>query len=234
MQDTDLKTKEKLDQSTFRFNLLPEIDIVNEDLPEGRVYYRRAFPSIRVPSVTTLISRSNEFDFSYLEKWKAKVGKEVAEQTSTKAKLRGTAIHKLCEDYIYSRPLKAMPINLADFQKLKPILDSSLEIVYGIEHPLFSEKLGTAGRTDLIAQWNGLDRIIDFKTSKRKKKAEDIEHYFVQMAIYALLIADQHKKVITEGVIIVSVYNDEPQVFEVNLLKYMKKAMRVISYEANI
>lgn len=220
--------------SQFTFNLLPEIDIVNEDLPEGRVYYRRAFPDIRVPSVTTLISRSNEFDFSYLQKWKDRVGLEAAEKISTQAKIRGTAIHKLCEDYMRGKPMiKAMPINMADFIKIKPILDSNLQVIYGIEHPLFSEKLGAAGRTDLIAQWNYLDRIIDFKTSKKPKKETDIEHYFVQMAIYALLIADQHKKVITNGVIIISVDNDEPQIFEVDLLKYMKKAMRVINYDAS-
>ena len=79
-------------------------------------------------------------------------------------------------------------------------------------------------------QWKNKNSIIDFKTSKKNKRIEWIEHYCVQEAIYALLVADQHKMVITNGVIIMSVDNSDPQIFEVDLLQYIPKALQILGW----
>jgi ATP-dependent exoDNAse (exonuclease V) beta subunit len=66
----------------------------------------------------------------------------------------------------------AMPINKFDFRKLAKHIDANIDNIYGVEYPLYSYKLRTAGRTDLIAQWQGTNAIIDFKTSRNYKKEE--------------------------------------------------------------
>jgi hypothetical protein len=174
----------------------------------------------KLPSVTTLLKFSNKFDNSSLNAWKKRVGKEEAAKVSNQAKRRGSAIHNLAEKYLNNEEAYAkgaMPFNLAAFRKLQKVLDENVICVYGIEFPLFSKKYKTAGRADLVAFWgkepHGEISIVDFKTSKRPKKEEDIQNYFVQAATYAALFEELCKCPISQIVVIVLVDHEEPQVF---------------------
>ena len=55
--------------------------------PEGNAY----------PSITTILGILKG---DSIEKWRARVGAEEANRISTQAANRGTAVHKLCEDYL--------------------------------------------------------------------------------------------------------------------------------------
>ena len=78
-----------------------------------------------------------------------------------------------------------MPTFKSDFYKFKSLIDKSLGTIYGIEMALWSHKFHVAGRSDCIAEWDGKLSVVDWKTSRKIKKREYIENYFLQGTFYA-------------------------------------------------
>jgi hypothetical protein len=146
--------------------------------PEGNKY----------PSITTVIGKGS--DNSWLEEWKERVGEEQVKKVSGQASRRGTAVHELAEEYLKNNPRYTkghMPANIASFYQIKPILDKHVNNIYGLEVPLYSDKLRVAGRVDCLTEWDSQLSILDFKTSKRAKAREDISGYFIQTSAYAYM-----------------------------------------------
>ena len=186
--------------------------------PEGNTY----------PSITTVLSILNK---DKIKEWRDKIGEEEANKISTQAGVRGTAVHQLAEDYINNEKdwsKGAMPFNLFAFNQIKPILDKSLNNVWYQEEFLYSDKLECAGQVDCIAEWDGELSIIDFKTSRKPKKEEWITNYFIQAAFYAAAFYERTGVSIKQGVIVITVDNDEPQVFKIRTMDYLPhfKAVR--------
>lgn len=188
-----------------------EIQDVYED---GKRYYITPDGN-RYPSVTTKISE--KFGTHYLDAWRARVGEAEADRISNIAKTRGTAIHNLCERYILNDPKYTkghMPVNIATFKEIKPVLDQYLGKIYGIEYPLWSDTLKTAGRTDLIAEFDGKLSIVDYKTSKRRKEEDHILNYFVQATTYAHMVAERLNIDVPKQIaIVIAVDEDTSQLF---------------------
>jgi genome maintenance exonuclease 1 len=88
-----------------------------------------------------------------------------------------------------------------------------IDNIHYIEQALWSERIGLAGRVDLIAEWDGVLSVIDFKTSKKIKKSEDIQDYFAQCTAYSGMYEEQVRVPIEQIVIIMAVENEEPQIF---------------------
>jgi genome maintenance exonuclease 1 len=78
---------------------------------------------------------------------------------------------------------------------------------------MYSDYLRVAGTVDCIAEYDGTLSIIDFKTSRKPKKKEWIESYFMQTAAYAVMFEEMTKKPIKQLVIMITVDGSEPQVF---------------------
>lgn len=172
--------------------------------PEGKAY----------PSVTTVLGSAG--DKQWYEDWIARVGKETAEKITRQAGRRGTAVHEIAEKYLLNDPdyLKGqMPANISSFKYIKPYLDENVGLIAGLELPLYSDLLRVAGRSDCIAKWKGKWSIIDFKTSKREKKHQDIHNYFMQGACYATMFFERTGKVIPQIVIIITVDDSPAQIF---------------------
>ena len=170
----------------FNHELVNEIDITTESI-EGKRYY--VLPDGRkFRSVTTVLS--DALDKTALYEWRKRVGDSEANKISTQAARRGTAVHSIAERYVLNEDnyiKDAMPSSVDSFNSLKSILDSSVGTVYGVESPLYSVALNTAGRCDLIAEFDGTLSVIDFKTSAKYKKKEWITDYFTQCSSYALM-----------------------------------------------
>jgi genome maintenance exonuclease 1 len=62
---------------------------------------------------------------------------------------------------------------------------TKIDELWGVEVALIAKGL-YAGTSDAIGVYEGEDAIIDFKTSKKIKKREWIEDYFMQGCAYAL------------------------------------------------
>ena len=203
--------------------VLPKL--TRETTESGRKYFTpegNAYPSIT--TVLGILSKQS------IMEWRARVGEEEANKISRQAAGRGTAVHKLAEDYldnVEDWKGKQMPANVASFLDIKPILDERINNVWFQEEFLYSDKLKCAGQVDCIAEFDGELSIIDFKTSRRVKKKEDITGYFIQMFFYAAAFLERTGVPIKQGVIIMAVDGNEPLVFKVPVFDYMEHFLSV-------
>ena len=192
-----------------------KIDIGYEDLvadtsETGRVYV--APDGSRFPSVTTVLSILSE---DAIRAWRLRVGEEEANKVGHRASNRGTAVHSIIEGYLKNEPTDDyLPHIKQSLQNLRPILDQSIGKIFGLETALFSGYLGMAGRCDCVAEFDGVPSIVDFKTSKRVKKKENISNYFAQMSAYAIMFEERTGMPITNTVIVMDVDDNEPLVFK--------------------
>ena len=170
--------------------------------PDGNVY----------PSVTTITSLHGK---EGILEWRKRVGEEEANKISNKAATRGTRVHKLCEDYLNNELSfeGAMPNSIALFKQMQPFLDKYIGKVYGIECPLYSHHLRVAGKSDCIAQFDGKNAVVDFKTANKPKQEHWIQNYFMQCASYAVSFEERTKISIPRIAIVVAVEGDSPQLF---------------------
>jgi genome maintenance exonuclease 1 len=195
---------------------------------DGKRYYF-APDGGQYPSVTTVLGENK--DKTFLQKWIDTVGEEKAEQIKVQAGNRGTALHTICEDYLLNKdvyPEGVMPANIMTFSNLKPVLDTRVGKVFAVEAPLYSKKLNTAGRTDCIAEFDGVVSIVDFKTSLKPKKEEWIQDYFLQATCYSLMAEALTDLKIPQIAIIITVDGQsEPQVFVKNKYLYVERVLEI-------
>ena len=138
---------------------------------------------LRLVSITSVTSHFNKHIF---EKWRKKVGDEEADRITKKATSRGTDMHTLVEHHLKNEDLpEVQPISDFLFKISKKELNK-IDNIHALEGSLYSKQLGIAGTVDCIAEYDGELAIIDFKTSKKPKPREWIEHYFVQCMAYGL------------------------------------------------
>ena len=115
-----------------------------------------------------------------------------------------------------------MPDTKELFLKVKPFLDNHIGDVYGIEQPLYSDKLRIAGRCDCIAEWEGELSIVDWKTSSKVKQKEYIQNYFMQCAAYAEMFEERTGKPINQIVVAIVVEETNvPLIFVENKSDYI-------------
>jgi CRISPR/Cas system-associated exonuclease Cas4 (RecB family) len=173
------------------------------ETPEGNKY----------PSVTTVLSILSE---DSIRAWRKRVGEAEANKISHQASTRGTAVHAIIEKYIDNVEDFTegyMPNVVDTFRSVQNVLDTYIGKVYAQEVALYSDHLQLAGRVDCVAEWNGQLSIIDFKTSRRLKKKENIEGYFIQEAAYAIMWEERTGIPITQLVTLIAVDGEYPQVF---------------------
>ena len=209
---------------TFIHNNPYKIDKLKRVTENGKRYYLTPTGE-KYPSVTTV---SSIFAKKGIIEWRKRVGEEQATKITTQASVRGTAVHKICEDYINNEDNyleKHMPANIQAFNDIKGIIDESINNVVMQECPLYSDYLAVAGTVDCIAEWNGKLSIIDFKTSRKPKKKEWIENYFMQTAAYAVMFEERTGKPINQLVILVTVDNEDPHVFIEHRDQWISKFM---------
>jgi len=188
---------------------LTEMDAVTTD--SGRKY--KTPEGINLPSITTVLSILSR---DSIAKWRKRVGEAEANKISTRASGRGTRVHEIIEKYINNEEDFRdgyTPDIISSFNDVRDILDNRIGRVYAQEAPLYSNHLGVAGRVDCVAEFDGKLSIIDFKTSMKPKRLEWIKNYFMQESAYAIMWEERTGMPITQLVTIISVDNNEPQVF---------------------
>ena len=191
---------------------LPELKSLKTEEVDGKRYY--ISPSgKKLPSVTTVLGHSKKH---IIKEWRERVGNEEAQKISTRASVRGTKFHNMMEKYLtndatlFENVMPDMKQAFKDTQKTVDLIDN----IHYIECPLYSERLGLAGRTDVIGEFAKTLSVIDFKTSTKLKKEEWIDNYFEQGTAYALMYEELTGIPIDQIVIIISVDGEtEPQVF---------------------
>ena len=95
----------------------------------------------------------------------------------------------MIESYLYNKPMGNLTTDYGVlaaglFNLMVPILDR-IDNVRVLEKGIYSERLGIAGRTDCIAEFDGKLSTIDFKTAS-KQRDEINENYLIQATFYSL------------------------------------------------
>jgi genome maintenance exonuclease 1 len=189
--------------------VLPDISsVTTEDgkrvymTPDGKSY----------PSVTTVLSAHTQ---AGIQQWRKRVGETEANKISRQASSRGTRFHTLTENYLKNAP-SPESVSLMDkemFESAKAELHK-IDNIRAQEIGLYSHHLRLAGRVDCIAEYNGKLSIIDFKTSRREKDEEHIQHYFMQAAAYAVMFEEHTQIPVNRLTIIIAVEDGFMQVFQ--------------------
>ena len=187
---------------------VPEIKIIDGKrfyvTPDGNSY----------PSITTVLSLQ---DKPGIDKWREKVGEKEAKRISQDSMRIGTAVHQMAEFYLsnYIIKLKDEDKKIVDtFNRLRFLLGNINNIV-GNEIALYSDLLRVAGTADCIAEYNGVLSVIDFKTSRKPKKEEWIDDYYMQTFAYKLMFEEMTGIEIQQIVILVAcVESFDVQVFK--------------------
>ena len=178
------------------------------DSPEGRVY--QTVTGMKYPSVTSVLGMMDKTAFF---EWRKAVGEAEANKISARAARRGTAIHTLCEDYLNGKSAEPSMFDQQVFNSIIPHLDK-IDNIHALESKLYSDYLQVAGTVDCIAEYDGKLSIIDFKTSRRIKKKEDIDGYFIQTAAYAVAFEERTKIPVSRLVIIMGIDDEQPLIFK--------------------
>lgn len=206
---------------------LPELKQLETDESTGERFYISPNGK-KLPSVTTVLGH---FKKKAMIEWRNRVGHEEADKISTRASMRGTRFHNMLESYLRNEDHfldGVMPDMKQSFRDMQETLDL-IDNIHYIESPLYSERLGVAGRTDVIAEFGKTLSIIDFKTSRKQKKEEWIENYFEQGTAYALMYEELVGKPIDQIVILISCDDSEhPQVFIRDKNQYVQSLLEKI------
>lgn len=218
-----------MSRKIFKHNLVPVTELTTETI-DGQRHYVLPDGVTKLKSVTTLLGE--KLDKTALLEWRKKVGEDEARKVSVQAARRGTAIHAIAERYVLNEEKfygNEMPVNVESFKPIKEALDQHVDNILGIELPLYSKALGCAGRTDLVAEYKGIPSIIDFKTSRKPKKAEWIESYFLQSTIYSMMFEKIYDIQIPQIAIIIAVDDEKtPQTFVMERSQFVNRALEVL------
>jgi genome maintenance exonuclease 1 len=204
-------------------------DLSSETTEDGRYYMSE--DNKKLPSVTTVTGWEKK---KFFANWRRKNPKEAGRVTR-----RGNKLHSVIEDYLNNKKLilaEIPPLECDLFLQLKPELDK-LDNIVALEVPLFSSKIGLAGRVDCIAEYEGELCVVDFKGSTREKQKEHIDNYMMQSTAYCLLWEDMTGQKIDKFKILVSCETGETQVFTGKPSKWVRnlfEATKMFWKEQNV
>lgn len=194
----------------------------------GRIYVTPE--GDKYPSITTVLGiRSREA----IQEWRNRVGAAEADRIARHACTRGNALHNLAEKYLNNEDEvikdSDMPHVKMAFSVAQKVLDKSIGKIVLQERPLYSRYLKLAGRVDLVAEFDGLLSIVDFKTSSRVKTEADIENYFIQEAAYAIMFEERTGIPITRLVTVMVVDGQTtPLIFKQHRDRWAPELIKVI------
>ena len=187
-----------------------ELQDLKTETINGKRHY--VTPNGKYQSITALLSNLSK---AGIQAWRKRVGEEEANRISHQASGRGTRVHNIAESYIKNQEDHlegVLPDAFEMFQSITPLIDR-IDNVHCVEGALYSDELKLAGRTDLIAEFDGELSAIDYKTSKRIKIWDHCHSYFMQGAFYAHAYEERTGIPVNDIVIIMAVENEEPVLF---------------------
>ena len=184
--------------------------------PTGRKYKT---PVGHLPSVTTVTGWKKR---AFFAKWRRDNPEE-----SKRVLSRGTKLHSIIESYLKnelepSRLTESVGLTEVDlFVSMQEDINR-IGKIYAIEVPLWSKKIGLAGRTDCIGEFDGVPSVIDFKSSNHPKSEDAIQDYFMQATAYSLMWQDRTGQKLRNIAILIGVEDGGSQVFTADPMDYVE------------
>lgn len=182
----------KINRTDFIFheNFIRGGDCPVKETESGRFYYPFGLDKTGFPSVTTVLGKTQSKEKQKsLEEWRANFPN--ADEFTAKAARRGTILHEQAELFLMNE-FDKLKIRNKHLNQVVPVLNERVNNIRCIEAPLFSTQQKIAGRVDLIADFDEILSVIDFKTSSRLKDEEEIEDYYIQETAYAMMYEERY------------------------------------------
>jgi hypothetical protein len=204
-------------------------DIESIETPNGRRYRT---PGGLFPSVTTVTGWKKR---AFFAKWRRDNPQE-----SKRVLSRGTKLHSLIETYLRNDLTPAVlaesagavtsPNGVGEVELFSSMQEDIDRIgkIFAIEVPLWSQKVGLAGRTDCIAEFDGVPSVVDFKSSNYPKSEDAIHDYFMQATAYALMWQDRTGRALQNIAILIGVEEGGSQVFTADPRDYVEDLVDAI------
>ena len=189
-------------------------------ITNGKRYYD--INNEKLPSVTSILAATEPPEKkASLERWRKKLGVDVANKITTEAAARGSKMHAFLEKFLLGKlnldllGEKTRESMMAD-QIIENGLRDKLNSIWGCEVALYYPNK-FAGAADLIAEdYEGSSAIIDFKQSNSLKKDQWIDSYYLQCAAYSLAHNKVYGTDINKAVILICTKDDLFQRFIVD------------------
>jgi len=212
----------------FVHNTIPNI----VDLSSQTVLGKRTYTTPennKYPSITTVLGQKEK---PWLKEWQNMLGPKKASKETKRCADRGTAVHKLAEDYLNNVPnfenghdIKYRRL----FNQIKFKLNN-ISNIHAQEIALYSDTLKVAGRVDCIAEYDGILSVIDFKTSNNNKDLDMVQDYFLQCTAYALMLDEMYDIFIEDIVVIIAVERGMmPLVYKKKIDDYVRPLVKRIN-----
>jgi len=226
----------KIEQPHFNYPPPELVKITIKDRDTGKdkiISFYKTHTGAKAARVSTVI-KGKPAPFNTAN-WARSCGSEILRaQNSTILLDSGTLAHAEMEyfvlngdfpDWIYW-PIRDIGDNI------EPALVQNVTNVRGLEQPVSNRDGTIAGTIDMVADWNGVPSIIDYKTSYKKKNDYDNRNYYLQATLYARLWEEMTGQKIEQFVIIMIVVRgnirweyvkktaDYQQKLDVNLAKF--------------
>jgi hypothetical protein len=208
---------------TFQHELVTlDENIESVESNGGRRY---STPDGIFPSVTTVTGWKKR---AFFAKWRRDNPEE-----SKRVLSRGTKLHSIIETYLRN---DLTPTTLAEaagtseadlFVAMREDIDR-IGKIFAIEVPLWSKRVGLAGRTDCIGEFDGVPSVIDFKSSNYPKSEDAIQDYFMQATAYSLMWQDRTGQELRNIAILIGVEDGGSQVFTADPREYIEDLAEAI------
>ena len=196
--------------------------IESVETPNGRRYKT---PDGVFPSVTTVTGWKKR---AFFAKWRRDNPEE-----SKRVLSRGTKLHAIIETYLRNSLTPTALAEATGTSEADLFVSMQEDInrigkIFAIEVPLWSKKVGLAGRTDCIGEFDGVPSVIDFKSSNYPKSEDAIQDYFMQATAYALMWQDLTGQQLRNIAILIGVEDGGCQVFTADPLDYVPDLVEAI------
>lgn len=209
---------------TFHHELVTLDENVNSvDTNNGRRYQT---PDGVFPSVTTVTGWKKR---AFFAKWRRDNPEE-----SKRVLSRGTKLHSIIEAYLKNDHGSVLLTNAGTcesdlFFEMQESIDR-IGTIQAIEVPLWSKRVGLAGRTDCIGEFDGTPSVIDFKSSTYPKSEDAIQDYFMQATAYSLMWQDRTGVELRNIAILIGVEDGGCQVFTADPREYIADLADAIKF----
>lgn len=196
-------------------------------------HYYRTNEGKLYPSVTTVFKELD--DKSWYPYWVAKVMRDEGLNESD-AEVRckeigdesmdvGNKLHAEAEVFLQNNIVEREPDDLFICTLGDPLQDhliKHVDNIHGTEKELYSDEMGIAGTADLIAEYDGVLSVIDFKNSRKPKSNSECKKkkYYEQVCAYGKMWEYCTGEKIEQGVVIVVSWDGKVNPFKVKLSDY--------------
>lgn len=172
----------------------PTARVVEEVQRDGQRWY--AFQGQLYPSISTLLSATDDEGQRSLKEWRRRIGVTQAAAITRSAAARGTRWHTFCEKFVLREPMSwsllTEPTDLLYAAHVGTILNQQIARVIATETRVVSTRYGVAGRLDMaIELQDGRYAILDFKTGSKQKTGNRLQNYALQATFYADALSEQ-------------------------------------------